>query len=146
MAYNKAKAEKEWLLWKESEEKKLRALGVDEGTIQDLRQYDWQMFKSDRRYYEWMQETDTLLDFLTAEESQPTITTVEDLLENIENPHLYQALLLTDKLTLQIILWRMEGYSSREISELCGLTVEAVNFRMWHLRKKLKKILGASNI
>ncbi len=146
MAYNKAKAEREWLLWKEAEEKKLRALGVDEGTIQDLRQYDWQVFKSDRRYYEWMQETDTLLDFLTAEESQPTITTVEDLLENIENPHLYQALLLTDKLTLQIILWRMEGYSSKEISKLCGLTVEAVNFRMWHLRKKLKKILGASNI
>lgn len=146
MAYNKAKAKKEWSLWKEAEEKKLRALSVDERTIQCLRQYDWQIFKSDRRYYEWMQETDTLLDYLAAEESQPTITTVEDLLENIENPHLYQALLLMDKITLQIILWRMEGYSSKEISKLCGLTVEAVNFRMWHLRKKLKKILGASNI
>ena len=29
MAYNKAKAEKEWLRWKEAEEKKLRELGVD---------------------------------------------------------------------------------------------------------------------
>ena len=112
MAYNKAKAKKEWSLWKEAEEKKLRALSVDERTIQCLRQYDWQIFKSDRRYYEWMQETDTLLDYLAAEESQPTITTVEDLLENIENPHLYQALLLMDKITLQIILWRMEGDSS----------------------------------
>lgn len=28
MAYNKAKAEKEWLRWKEVEEKKLRELGV----------------------------------------------------------------------------------------------------------------------
>ena len=34
MAYNKAKAEKEWLRWKEVEEKKLRELGVDEETIQ----------------------------------------------------------------------------------------------------------------
>ena len=146
MAYNKAKAKKEWSLWKEAEEKKLRALSVDERTIQYLRQYDWQMFKSDRKYYERMQETDTLLDFLAAEEPQQLITTVEDLLENIENQRLYQALLLMDRLTLQIILWRMDGYSSKEISEMCGLTVEAVNFRMWHLRKKLKKILGASNI
>ncbi len=31
MAYNKAKAEREWLRWKEAEEKKLRELGVDVG-------------------------------------------------------------------------------------------------------------------
>ncbi|MFR6309991.1 MAG: hypothetical protein ACLUNH_08835 [Hominenteromicrobium sp.] len=29
MAYNKARAEKQWLKWKEAEEKKLRELGVD---------------------------------------------------------------------------------------------------------------------
>ena len=29
MAYNKARAEKKWLKWKEAEEKKLRELGVD---------------------------------------------------------------------------------------------------------------------
>ena len=36
MSYNKARAEKEWLKWKEAEEKKLRELGVDEDTIQRL--------------------------------------------------------------------------------------------------------------
>lgn len=41
MAYNKVKAEREWLHWKESEEKKLRKLGVDEETIQHLYTYDW---------------------------------------------------------------------------------------------------------
>ena len=30
MAYNKAKAEKEWVEWKNNEEKQLRELGVDE--------------------------------------------------------------------------------------------------------------------
>ena len=44
MAYNKAKAEKEWLRWKEAEEKKLRELGVDEETIQRLHTYDWAQF------------------------------------------------------------------------------------------------------
>ena len=146
MAYNKAKAEKEWLLWKEAEEKKLRALGVDEDTIQTLRQHDWEAFKSDRRYLERLCDGDTLLEFIAAEEPQPHIETVEDLLQSIENPQLYDALLLTDRLTLQIVLWKMEGYSSKKISQLCGLTVESINFRMWHLRKKLKKFLRASNI
>ena len=35
MAYNKAKAEREWLRWKEAEEKKLRELGVDEETARE---------------------------------------------------------------------------------------------------------------
>ena len=50
MAYNKAKAEKEWLAWKEKEEAQLRKLGVDEDTIQRLHVYDWTVFKSDRRF------------------------------------------------------------------------------------------------
>ena len=50
MAYNKAKAEKEWLCWKEAEEKKLRELGVDEETIQRLHTYDWAQFNKERQY------------------------------------------------------------------------------------------------
>ena len=46
MAYNKAKAEREWLRWKEAEEKKLRELGVDEETIQRLHTYDWAQFNN----------------------------------------------------------------------------------------------------
>ena len=33
MAYNKAKEEKKWRLWKEAEEKQLRSLGVNEDDI-----------------------------------------------------------------------------------------------------------------
>ena len=39
MAYNKAKAERQWFRWKEAEEKELRKLGVDEDTIQRLHTY-----------------------------------------------------------------------------------------------------------
>ena len=37
MAYNKAKEEKKWRLWKEAEEKQLRNLGVTEDDIEQLR-------------------------------------------------------------------------------------------------------------
>lgn len=51
MAYNKAREEKKWRLWKEAEEKQLRSLGVSENDIERLRVHDWAIFNSDRRYY-----------------------------------------------------------------------------------------------
>lgn len=57
MSYNKARAEKEWLRWKNAEEQQLRELGVDEEIIQRLHTYDWEVFKSDRRYYEKLSDT-----------------------------------------------------------------------------------------
>ena len=59
MAYNKAKEEKKWRLWKEAEEKQLRSLGVNEDDIEKLRVHDWTIFNSDRRYYQRVQETGT---------------------------------------------------------------------------------------
>jgi len=54
MAYNHRKAEIEWLNWKEKEEKQMRELGMDEDTIQRLHTYDWQQFKAERNFYEWL--------------------------------------------------------------------------------------------
>ena len=141
MAYNKAKEERKWRLWKEAEEKKLRSLGVDEDTIEQLRTHDWAIFNSDRRYYEKLQDAGTYLEEVAEDKAQPEIRTVEDFLDSIENQGLYQVLMKVDKLTLQIALWKMNGYNSSEISDKCGLTVGAINFRLWHLRKKLKNIL-----
>lgn len=140
MAYNKAREEKKWRIWKEAEEKKLRQLGVCENTIQKLREHDWAVFNSERRYYEKWQETGTYLDEIAESQQHTEVKSVEDLLNGIENEQLYQVLSEMDKLTLQIIFWKIEGYSSMEISEKCGLSVSAVNFRMWHLRKKIKNI------
>ncbi len=57
MAYNKAREEKKWRLWKEAEEKQLRSLGVSEDTIEQLRVHDWAIFNSDRRYYQRIVKT-----------------------------------------------------------------------------------------
>jgi len=140
MAYNKAREEKKWRIWKQAEEKKLHQLGVSEETIEKLRISDWEVFNSERRFYEKWKETGTYLEEVAEDIPHSEIKTVEDFLDNIENEKLYQILIEMDKLTLQIALWKIEGYSSTEISKKCGLSVNAVNFRMWHLRKKLKNI------
>ena len=81
MAYNKAREEKKWRLWKEAEEKQLRSLGVSENDIEKLRVHDWAIFNSDRRYYQRMQETGTYLEEVAADITQPEIKTVEDKLK-----------------------------------------------------------------
>ena len=143
MAYNKAKAEYIWKMWKEAEEKEMRRLGVDERTIQELREYDWLIFNSDRRYYEKIVGADTYLNTIADEVHEKSETeSVEDFLNSIESKRFYDVLHATDRVTLQILLLKLEGYKSAEIAERCELSTSAVNFRMWHLRKKIKKIMG----
>ncbi len=52
MSYNHGKEERKWQRWKQAEEKVLRACGMDESTIEQLRLWDRAMFNSDRRFYE----------------------------------------------------------------------------------------------
>ena len=65
--------------------------------------------------------------------------TTDNLLDSIEDSQLFHALQSADKYTLQIILLKLEGYSSREIARLLGVDEYAVNMRIYRLRKKLKK-------
>ena len=142
MAYNKAREEKKWRLWKEAEEKQLRRLGVSENDIEKLRVHDWAIFNSDRRYYQRMQETGTYLEEVAADITQPEIKTVEDFLDNIENQQLYQVLIKVDRLTLQAILLQIQGYSIAEIAAILGMKEDTVYKRLGRLKQKIKKLLG----
>ena len=142
MAYNKAREEKKWRLWKEAEEKQLRSLGVNENDIEKLRVHDWAIFNSDRRYYQRIQETGTYLDEVAADMTQPEIKTVEDFLNNIENQQLYQVLIKADRLTLQAILLQIQGYSIAEIAAVLGMKEDTVYKRLGRLKQKIKKLLG----
>ena len=139
MAYNKAKEEKKWRLWKAAEERKLRSLGVSEDTIEKLRVYDWAIFNSDRRYYQRVQESGTYLEEIAEDTTPPEVKTVEDFLDSIENQQLYQILIKVDRLTLRIALMKVQGYSVHEVALRLGITEKAVYRRMDRLREKIKK-------
>ncbi|MDE6232384.1 MAG: sigma-70 family RNA polymerase sigma factor [Lachnospiraceae bacterium] len=74
-------------------------------------------------------------------EQSAEVKTVADLLDEIENENLYRALITVDKRTLQIVLLKMQGYSTKEIAPIVHLTTGAIYARLDHLRKKLRKIL-----
>lgn len=142
MSYNHGKEERRWKRWKLAEEKVLRACSMDENTIEQLRLWDRAMFNSDRRFYEKLQDTGTYLDSVAGSEAPTEIYTVENLLNDIENAELLKALLTVDRLTLQITLLKMNGYSANEIAILIHLSTDAIYKRIAILKKKLKKFQG----
>ncbi len=141
MAYNQGREERKWRLWKEAEEKILRENGVDESVIEEIRIYDRADFNSNRRFYRYMNDVAEYLEDMADTEPQAEIHTVEDLLDEIENENLHRVLLTVDRRTLRILLLKMQGYSTKEIAPIVGLTTGAIYARLDHLREKLKKIL-----
>ena len=141
MAYNNGREDRKWRIWKEAEEKVLREHGVDEATIEQIRIDDRADFNSNRRFYHWTSDFGEYLEGMADREQSAEVKTVEDLLDEIEDENLYQALLTVDRRTLQIVLLKMKGYSTKEIAPLVHLTTGAIYARLDHLRKKLRKIL-----
>lgn len=138
MAYNHGKEERKWRLWKEAEEKILRAYGVDENIIEEIRIYDRAEFNSDRRFYRRLNDMEEYIEKVADNGLNTEIKTVSALLDEVENEHLYAALLKVDKHTLEIVLLKMQGYSTKEISAMLQLAEKAIYKRMDRLRKKLK--------
>lgn len=139
MSFNYGREEKKWRLWKEAEEKQLRGLGVSEDTIKQLRTHDWAVFNSDRRYYRRLLDADTYLEEFAEDTAQPEVRTVEEFLDSIENQQLYQILIMVDRLTLKIVVMKIQGYSTHEIASQLNTTEKAVYRRMDRLKEKLKK-------
>ncbi len=140
MAYNKAKAEQKWRHWKEVEEKQLRDLGASEETITQLRNFDKAIFNSDRGFYRRIQDTSTYIETV-ADDPSPQPRTVDDFLNGIDNPQLYETLANVDKLSLVIVLMKEQGYTTHEIASCLGLTEKAIYRRIDRLKEKLKNFL-----
>ena len=141
MSFNYGREEKKWRLWKEAEEKQLRSLGVSEDTIEQLHTHDWAVFNSDRRYYRRLQDAGTYLEEVVEDATQPEVKTVEDFLDNIENQQLYQVLIKVDRLTLQIVVMKMQGYSTHEIASRLDITEKSIYRRLDRLKEKIKKFI-----
>ena len=138
MAYNHGREERKWRLWKEAEEKILREYGVSENIIEEIHNYDRAVFNSNRRFYRRLNDVGEYIEDTAEQEQAVEVKTVMDLLDEIENEALYQVLITVDKHTLQIVLLKMQGYSTKEIAAMTGLTEKAIYKRIERLREKLK--------
>lgn len=141
MTYNKAMEERKWKKWKQQEEIKLRQYGMDEQAILELRRLDWEVFNAERRFRE---HQEVLPEYPTEREALPKereVRNVRDLLDAIENEQLLHIMLNADKTTLQLLLLKMMGYSTREIAGAIGVREKTIYTKLERLKKKIKKIL-----
>ena len=138
MAYNHGREDRKWRIWKEAEEKILRECGVDEAVIEQIRTDDRADFNSNRRFYRWASDFGEYLEGMADREKQAEVKSVSDLLDEIESETLYLALITVDRRTLQIVLLKMQGYSTKEIAAAVKLSTKSVYRRMDKLRSRLK--------
>lgn len=140
MSYNYGKELTKWKKWKEQEEQLLRTLNVDEDIISQLQQYDWETFKAERRIRRKQNVTLDSLFYNVPYYDQKEIVTVDDLLDEIENEALFHYLSQTDQTTLTIILLKILGYSTKEISKILDINVASIYQRIHRLKNNLKKL------
>ena len=80
----------------------------------------------------------TALNLLADRKKQTEVKSVSDLLDEIESETLYLALATVDRRTLQIVLLKMQGYSTKEIATTVKLPTKSVYRRMDKLRSRVK--------
>lgn len=141
MPYNKAKAQKKWEKWKESEEDVLRKLGVNEDTILLLRKFDWEQFKEDRRFNEkqWTYEESFFINTSVSKENASYIK-LDQLLDDLEDINLLTCIKNADSVTKSIIILKINNYSTDDISIILHISPNIIYKRIYKLRKKYKKL------
>lgn len=144
MSYNYTKEFKKWQAWKTQEEKLLRKLEVTEEVIQQLRTYDWQIFKEDRQI---RSRQITTLDAFFVDSpyyDKKNNTNISDLLDEIENEALFQYLSNYDHTTMTIVYLKILGYSTKEISVILRISNAAIYSRIKRLKENLKKFINSA--
>ena len=140
MVYNSLKSYWIWRRKKEAEEKEWRELGVDENIIEELHDFDRIAYNSDDRFYKRLYNVGDFYEEIVEDKSQREVTSVEQLLDEVENPAMYKILKKASEKTLQIILMRVRGYSVKDISEILHLSKTSIYERIKKVREKLNKV------
>lgn len=139
MSFIKFKEEKIWKEWKDKEEAILRRHKIDEAVIQELYEYDWNDFKRRRSFGEHQSVSDKMIQLYGISTDIYIVTSVDGLMDQLNDVNLYNLLKQLDPLTREIVFLKYQGYSSKEISEELNITVRSIDCKLYQLRKKYKK-------
>lgn len=137
--YNNGQEYTKWLKEKEEEEEKLRQCGVSEEKIALLRAYDEQAFRSERKYKNNENVTNDTFFKKIATYDIIEISSIEKLIDNLEDKHLIFILNSSDSKTLHIALLLYQDYKVDDIAEILHLSKNAVYKRIYVLRRKIEK-------
>lgn len=121
--------------WENEADRIMKELWVSDYIINELRDYDWEIFKVDRRFYE-KEYTNWEFDWIVDEKGQERIIDdISDLLNEINDMSLYDVLMYMDNITAKIIFLKYYDFLTGEIVIDIGILKEAIR-RMRKLRKR----------
>lgn len=138
MKYNYEKEKLRWEKDKLLEEKLLKKNNVNHSIINMLRNYDWNDFKRERSFKTHQNVTKDVFFDLKATYDEKEINSINDLMDEIENENLYKILSKEDNVTLKILVYKIQGYSTKEIANILGITIDNIYYRIKKIRKKIK--------
>lgn len=130
MKYNYEKEKLRWEKDKLLEEKLLKKNNVNHSIINMLRNYDWNDFKRERSFKTHQNVTKDVFFDLKATYDEKEINSINDLMDEIENENLYKILSKEDNITLKILVYKIQGYSTKEIANILGITIDNIYYRI----------------
>ena len=130
MKYNYEKEKLRWEKDKLLEEKLLKKNNVNHSIINMLRNYDWNDFKRERSFKTHQNVTKDVFFDLKATYDEKEINSINDLMDEIENENLYKILSKEDNVTLKILVYKIQGYSTKEIANILGITIDNIYYRI----------------
>ena len=133
-----------------------RAAGMTEEDIEELFQWDWELFKEERRYIEHRQDLRTLADNSEdveswnslmmsnlekfSEEARYFSGELTSCMETIDSRSIYKVMKKLGKQQWTILyLYAVYDMSQAEIAYILGISQSAVSQRLETIRKKFKK-------
>lgn len=118
--------------------KVIKKNNVNHAIINMLRNYDWNDFKRERSFRTHQNVTKDVFFDLKATYDEKEINSINDLMDEIENENLYKILSKEDDITLKILVYKIQGYSTKEIANILGMTIDNIYYQIKKLRKKIK--------
>ena len=138
MKYNYYKEKKIWKKCKEYEETIMKNSNFNKEYIKELQKYDLTEFNRERSFRTHQNVTKDVFFDLKATYDEKEINSINDLMDEIENENLYKILSKEDDITLKILVYKIQGYSTKEIANILGITIDNIYYRIKKLRKKIK--------
>ena len=106
--------------------------------IKELQKYDLTEFNRERSFRTHQNVTKDVFFDLKATYDEKEINSINDLMDEIENENLYKILSKEDDVTLKILVYKIQGYSTKEIANILGITIDNIYYRIKKLRKKIE--------
>ena len=114
-----------------------------QGCLLEVVREQYTDFYRDKERWRYLKKLDTNHKLLSLEGFTDSEGNVIDFIvdEAVDVAETIVHAVMVDRRTLQIVLLKMQGYSTKEIAPLVHLTAGSIYARLNHLRKKLGKIL-----